>query len=114
MRYIPFGWETEILKGHVVNPTSIQLYLLALGEFRGKIDPDQGNANRAHLIIDMTSCIFRHSTIEDIVCPQIKQMLRNAISGTHIHQESVLAVFDLQGNTASARSDNGFTLVDCL
>lgn len=106
--------DTTRLKSHVVDPAFIGPDGLAFGELGSEIQPVKRVAHGADLVTDMVECMLRHAMVKRPVRPQIKQVARHRVAVTDIHQEPILAMVDLERDTAGSRGNDRLALVYSL
>ena len=85
--------------------------LCTLAHFVRKIQPRQCVAHGANLVAYAVQRVVAHTRVQVIVGPEIVQVSRNGVRVADVDQEPVLAVLDLQRDTARACGDDGLPLV---
>lgn len=105
---------TCVLPHHVVDPSAVGLQPVTTSKLGREVHPGGGVTTSADLVRDAVLGEVAHALVEGLVGPEIIQVLCNGRGVADVDEETVLAVLDLEGDTASARANDRFALVDGL
>ena len=105
---------TCVLPHHVVDPFAVGLQPVTTSKLGREVHPGGGVTTSADFVRDAGLGEFAHALVEGFVGPEIIQVLCNSRGVADVDEETVLAVLDLEGDTASARANDRFAFVDGL
>lgn len=105
---------TCVLPHHVVDPSAVGLQPVTSSKLGREVHPGSGVTTSADLVRDTVLGVLAHALVESLVGPEIIQVLGNSRGVADVDEVTVLAVLDLEGNTAGARANDRFAFVDAL
>ena len=95
-----------------MKPLPIRLQgIFALGKLTGHVHKIQRISDSADFIRDADFGVLGHTLVNHFVGQQLEQMASDGGGIPDLDEVAVLAVLDLQGDTAGAGCDDGDTLV---
>jgi len=105
---------TRVLPHHVVDPPAVGLQPVTSSKLGREVHPGSGVTPSTDLVRDTVLCELAHALVESLFCPEIIQVLCNSRGVADVDEETVLAMLDLEGDTASTCANDRFAFVDAL
>jgi len=103
-------WLIGCFTGQIVDPPLVRFQCVAARQGRRKIHPAQGIPDRMHFIADMGPGILAHGVVEVAIHDEVVQVFGYSLVIASFHQETTLAMFDLERNAPCKRCDYRFAL----
>lgn len=101
-----------LLAQHVIQPSTLGLKFDATVVHDGEVQPRSGIANSPDLIRDVSSSVLTHRPVKAFVGVEVEEVASDGGVVSGGGEVSGFAVLDLEGDTTSAASDDGFAGVD--